>query len=269
MTDWLEWLLDEIRDEDEAEETLRLEVPEEAGNAPRGLVRGQAGAERLDAEKTDAPAADGPGPDGRRSEGAADAAERAGAAWLEAVPVSPGWGGAGTGEAGTKGKRLDAGETGVGKTDADETGVNETGVNETDAARTDDEDEETEAADGGLRLPRRRGTARRLADGETESGRAVGRETEDGTLPEAVRKPQARRTAADVLADSVSGTGDGGAAVYRRLLRLGRAETAARAGAERGGVYRQGVDAPSLTVDELDRAVRRDSRRYDGGMELY
>ena len=25
----------------------------------------------------------------------------------------------------------------------------------------------------------------------------------------------------------------------------------------------------SLTVDELDRAVRRDSRRYDGGMELY
>ena len=27
--------------------------------------------------------------------------------------------------------------------------------------------------------------------------------------------------------------------------------------------------APSLTVDELDRAVRRDSRRYDGAMELY
>ena len=25
----------------------------------------------------------------------------------------------------------------------------------------------------------------------------------------------------------------------------------------------------SLTVDELDRAVRRDSRRYDGAMELY
>ena len=27
--------------------------------------------------------------------------------------------------------------------------------------------------------------------------------------------------------------------------------------------------APSLTVDELDRAVRRDSRRYDGGMSIY
>ena len=27
--------------------------------------------------------------------------------------------------------------------------------------------------------------------------------------------------------------------------------------------------AVSLAVDELDRAVRRDSRRYDGGMSIY
>lgn len=27
--------------------------------------------------------------------------------------------------------------------------------------------------------------------------------------------------------------------------------------------------ARQLTVDELDRAVRRDSRRYDGGMSIF
>lgn len=36
-----------------------------------------------------------------------------------------------------------------------------------------------------------------------------------------------------------------------------------------GMAERMTAGTNSLTVDELDRAVRRDSRRYDGGMELY
>ena len=31
----------------------------------------------------------------------------------------------------------------------------------------------------------------------------------------------------------------------------------------------EAVSAASLTMDELDRAVRRDSRRYDGGMSIF
>ena len=39
--------------------------------------------------------------------------------------------------------------------------------------------------------------------------------------------------------------------------------------AERTTRDQEPENAASLTVDELDRAVRRDSRRYDGGMSIY
>lgn len=59
------------------------------------------------------------------------------------------------------------------------------------------------------------------------------------------------------------------AALYRRVVRAGR-RTAAYSGREQtAAAEQQSTGTPSLTVDELDRAVRRDSRRYDGGMELY
>jgi hypothetical protein len=60
------------------------------------------------------------------------------------------------------------------------------------------------------------------------------------------------------------------AELYRQVVRAGylAAETARQPG--RATVTQQvTVGAPSLTADELDRAVRRDSRRYDGAMELY
>lgn len=57
--------------------------------------------------------------------------------------------------------------------------------------------------------------------------------------------------------------------LYRRLVRTGwRGESSRRT--ERAVVVERQFDGPSpLTVEQLDRAVRRDSRRYDGGMELY
>jgi hypothetical protein len=69
---------------------------------------------------------------------------------------------------------------------------------------------------------------------------------------------------------SQSDSGQSAAELYRQVVRAGylAAETARQPG--RATVTQQvTVGAPSLTADELDRAVRRDSRRYDGAMELY
>jgi hypothetical protein len=65
-------------------------------------------------------------------------------------------------------------------------------------------------------------------------------------------------------------SGQSAAELYRQVVRAGylASETARQPG--RDTVTQQvTVGAPSLTADELDRAVRRDSRRYDGAMELY
>lgn len=67
----------------------------------------------------------------------------------------------------------------------------------------------------------------------------------------------------------------GGSAALMELYR-GAAEGArapapalARSGASRTAVEREAAGTPGLTVEELDRAVRRDSRRYDGGMSIF
>lgn len=57
--------------------------------------------------------------------------------------------------------------------------------------------------------------------------------------------------------------------LYRRLSRTGREPNGSHRSERTVVVEQQSVGTPSLTVDQLDRAVRRDSRRYDGGMELY
>ena len=61
------------------------------------------------------------------------------------------------------------------------------------------------------------------------------------------------------------------AGLYRRASEAARpaapALPPARAG--RTALEREPGSAASLAVDELDRAVRRDSRRYDGGMDIF
>lgn len=66
--------------------------------------------------------------------------------------------------------------------------------------------------------------------------------------------------------------GDGAQTRLRRLYRSvekavrGDGVTAVLREPEGG---QEGTAAPGLSVQELDRAVRRDSRRYDGGMSIY
>ena len=58
--------------------------------------------------------------------------------------------------------------------------------------------------------------------------------------------------------------------LYRSAARgIRSAQVAATPTAGAAVTERMTAGTGSLTVDELDRAVRRDSRRYDGGMELY
>lgn len=58
--------------------------------------------------------------------------------------------------------------------------------------------------------------------------------------------------------------------LYRGAARgIRSAQTTAAPAAGAAVTERMTAGTGSLTVDELDRAVRRDSRRYDGGMELY
>jgi hypothetical protein len=60
------------------------------------------------------------------------------------------------------------------------------------------------------------------------------------------------------------------AELYQQVVRAGYLAGATGGQTSRTVVTQQmTTGAPSLTADQLDRAVRRDSRRYDGGMELY
>lgn len=266
MTDWLEWLLDEAQDEDETGDGLELE-------ARKGVEAGGcgAGAERPETETAGAlEPEDGDRPEGLRSarDGTAEAAGQAGAVWVEAAPAASG-AGVERDRAGMDRRRpeLEAGGEAEPEGYAARPGA--------DGGRAD-----------GVKLPRRRAAARTggeaggqdagdgrkagepLDGGSAQADGAAG-DAEDALALAAARRMQAEGPEAGALADRLAQAQDGGAAVYRRLLRLGRAESAARTAGESGGTRRQEVDAPSLTVDELDRAVRRDSRRYDGGMELY
>ena len=76
------------------------------------------------------------------------------------------------------------------------------------------------------------------------------------------RRPEAG-TAGSALA--------GLAELYRGAAAEGRAPAPAAVpeGGRRTVLERTAEGAPGLTVEELDRAVRRDSRRYDGGMSIF
>lgn len=65
--------------------------------------------------------------------------------------------------------------------------------------------------------------------------------------------------------------GRGLAELYRQTARAVRPAASAAAPARIGSraPEREAGAPPPLTAEELDRAVRRDSRRYDGGMTIY
>lgn len=76
---------------------------------------------------------------------------------------------------------------------------------------------------------------------------------------------------ADAVMDSLTSEERGLEGLYRQTVQAGRAPTQAAPVEQAGRTMR--AEEPgrtaALTVDELDRAVRRDSRRYDGGMTLF
>jgi len=59
--------------------------------------------------------------------------------------------------------------------------------------------------------------------------------------------------------------------LYRLTVRADRPAAQALPAGQAGHTFREEEPGrvPALTVEELDRAVRRDSRRYDGGMTLF
>ncbi len=95
---------------------------------------------------------------------------------------------------------------------------------------------------------------------ETDGAWNAGAEADGAAGPG--RRPEAG-TAGSALA--------GLAALYRGAAAEGRAPAPAAVpeGGRRTVLERTAEGAPGLTVEELDRAVRRDSRRYDGGMSIF
>lgn len=83
-------------------------------------------------------------------------------------------------------------------------------------------------------------------------------ETAGAGSPRAARKPDRGGSAA--LMELYRGAAEGARAPAPAL---------ARSGTSRTMLERETGGAPPLTVEELDRAVRRDSRRYDGGMSIF
>lgn len=117
-----------------------------------------------------------------------------------------------------------------------------------------------------------------------ETVRAIGRQAVAETLgrtagaleaarPETVGMPRgtgAGGAAASAAADG-RGTGTGLDRLYRQAVGAARPAAPALPPERAGRTVRaeEPGSAASLAVDELDRAVRRDSRRYDGGMSIY
>ena len=76
-----------------------------------------------------------------------------------------------------------------------------------------------------------------------------------------------RRPEAGAAGSALAGLAE----LYRGAASEGRAPAPAAVpeGGRRTVLERTAEGAPGLTVEELDRAVRRDSRRYDGGMSIF
>ncbi len=119
---------------------------------------------------------------------------------------------------------------------------------------------------------RRRGSGAALPEGTAADGSEpftmAADRGGDVTDPVRVRRKAAETELAEIRAADSGARGT--LALYRGAARGIRSAQAAAAPAAGAAVAeRMTAGTGSLTVDELDRAVRRDSRRYDGGMELY
>lgn len=125
--------------------------------------------------------------------------------------------------------------------------------------RTDGTDWAKRTAEAGLETERPEWM--RMAEGPVREmgGRlAAGAEAAGEGSPELGPEPDRRGSAG--LAELYRGAAEGAWAPAPALARSGASRTMPERGAG---------DAPGLTVEELDRAVRRDSRRYDGGMSIF
>jgi hypothetical protein len=111
------------------------------------------------------------------------------------------------------------------------------------------------------------GTGRRVLSGQENQAaeeKRRGREEQTGSAPEL------RVGTGETGGESRSASQQSALELYRQVVRAGYAASETRGQAGRTVITEQvSPGAPSLTADQLDRAVRRDSRRYDGGMELY
>lgn len=91
--------------------------------------------------------------------------------------------------------------------------------------------------------------------------------------PERPGEGARRGTERELPSSAPRGPGDGRLGLeelYRRTAQAARPAFQAAGGPDGRTVRMDERDAPrQLTVDELDRAVRRDSRRYDGGMSIF
>lgn len=101
---------------------------------------------------------------------------------------------------------------------------------------------------------------------------AAVREAGDVKLTTGAAGQMAGRLASQTAAAEQAGTGSRGLAeLYRQTAQAVRPATPAVTPAQAGSrvLEREDAGGPPLTAEELDRAVRRDSRRYDGGMSIF
>lgn len=143
------------------------------------------------------------------------------------------------------------------------------------------EPEEPELPRGRSALDLRPARTARGIDSAAGDGGAAERRTLAEKLDRAAADPPpaaeaaGRRKAADGAGDSLEAVrreaGSGLEELYRRTVRAVSPAVPALPVEQAGRVHpsEEPGRAAALAVDELDRAVRRDSRRYDGGMCIY
>lgn len=267
MTDWLEWVLEDLEEEPEAEELL--ELPEAA------VLLRPAGREEPGEEGSGA--STGGEDSGAPSSGPASVGQEAGRASGEAKNGSEP---EGTGRAGTE--RVHAGEPGRRSGGAEDLPIAVPGAG--GAEDLLEWEKAPAAGTGGEAVRRLRGAVPAGGEGErsleTASLPAVGRR---GVLPAGGASGGSMEGTAAEGEDTLSGSefplgaleaaaGRGTAGtLYAQVRRT-------RAAAEYAAARRETVTVPvpaavpapaPLGAEGLDRLFQRDARRYDGGFTLY
>lgn len=282
MADRLEELLAMMDDEDEQEDVLALMdrtvpaavSPEKDGDGEIAAVRDS------EAERWDNPA----GPDGGEADHAAGKSMDGGGgapipvhALTKRMEHSAGDGAGMDGSASIEAPKHFAGEIAGadGAVSAEESwsSAGET-ANETDGDDSTSQ-EETEGGlvwrlDGGVVQKAEAVWRRELADRQDEAVTEAVRRTVERTMGTAAERLSVEK--GGELAQAVRHEAESGLEeLYRQTVQASR-PTVQTLPVEQAGRTLQAEEpglSAALTVDELDRAVRRDSRRYDGGMMIY